>query len=301
MLDTLRQFKHAAWLTTRRARQMVVQRRNNQLRSSSCRAPFVYKEEDQVFYIGEVAVAKSFTLPVNHLLHSPKIECDSSEPVPPVLYCMWTGDNELTPKRRKSLEALRRQNHDIELRLITPESLEDNLAPGHPLHPAYQYLSTNHRSDYLRAYFMHHYGGAYADIKPFKGNFTHLISMINETSDSWGGGAPERDPNHVSAASGPLGDEQRRNFALVPYPAAFAFRPRTPLTSEWLAEVERRLNYFSDLLEARPAVDPFGMKAGYPVPWNSLHGSIFGPLCLKYHERLVLDESIEPDLQGGYR
>ena len=48
---------------------------------------------------------------------------------------------------------------------MTPANLQDWVVAGHPLHPAYNDLSLVHRSDYLRAYLLHHHGGGYCDLK----------------------------------------------------------------------------------------------------------------------------------------
>lgn len=82
------------------------------------------------------------------------------------------------------------------------------------------------------------------------------------------------------------GKEQQTYFSRTIFPACFAFRPHSPLTYEWLAEIERRLSYFSDLLDQNPADQPWGDNVNYPVPWNAIHGQIFSPLNLKYIDHI---------------
>lgn len=53
----------------------------------------------------------------------------------------------------------------IPFHLITLDSLPPWIDPEIPLHPSFDHLSTIHRSDYLRCYFMHVHGGGYTDIK----------------------------------------------------------------------------------------------------------------------------------------
>ena len=81
------------------------------------------------------------------------------------IYCFWTGTNEMNETRLNGLNKLRSVS-GCNVVLITPDNLNDFLIE--PLHPAYKYLSLVHRSDYLRAYFMHYHGGGYSDIKPGK-------------------------------------------------------------------------------------------------------------------------------------
>ena len=54
-------------------------------------------------------------------------------------------------------------NSSCDVVLVTSDNLSSWLVSA--LHPAYTYLSFTHRADYLRCYFMHHYGGSYSDIK----------------------------------------------------------------------------------------------------------------------------------------
>ena len=81
-----------------------------------------------------------------------------------VIYVFWTGDNEITPNRLKGIESLQRVSR-VKVQLITPKNLPQYIKADDPLPKAYQFLSLNHRSDFLRGYFMYHYGGGYADIK----------------------------------------------------------------------------------------------------------------------------------------
>lgn len=58
--------------------------------------------------------------------------------------------------------------------------------PEAPLHKAFQYLSPVHKSDYLRAYFMHFYGGGYADIKHIHFNwFAYFEKLYNGPQDKY--------------------------------------------------------------------------------------------------------------------
>ena len=80
------------------------------------------------------------------------------------IYVFWTGDNVMGPNRQRCLENLKTQS-GMNVILVTKDNLSDFVLPEHPIHPAYKYLSLNHHSDYLRCYFMYHYGGVYSDIK----------------------------------------------------------------------------------------------------------------------------------------
>ena len=38
----------------------------------------------------------------------------------------------------------------------------------------------------------------------------------------------------------------------------------------------------------------FGTNDGYPVPWTAVQGDVFHPLCLKYDERVLIDDRFSP-------
>lgn len=251
---------------------------------------YVYDESRYRAYSGGVSVPSSSTFWVNHLLIQ---EDFSSLPsrvgvVPRQLFCVWAGENELTENRSKSLEVLRRANSDIDIHLITAANLHEWILEEHPLHPAYPYLSYNHRSDYLRAYLMHHYGGAYSDIKGISTSWAPYLDQLNEDDLVWVVGPSERDSLNSSPAygPGPLGEEQKHYYWMTIFQSAYACKPYTEFTYSHLSEIERRLDYFYSLLKDNPAVQPFGLNLNYPVPWNGLHGQIFNPLCLKYWKHI---------------
>jgi hypothetical protein len=72
------------------------------------------------------------------------------------LFCFWTGDNAIPVARARSIDSL--SNSGLEVCLITNDTIGEYLSEC-DLHPAYYSLNLAHRADYLRAYFMHHYGG----------------------------------------------------------------------------------------------------------------------------------------------
>ena len=59
--------------------------------------------------------------------------------------------------------------------LITPNNLNDYIVKDDPLPEAYNYLSLVHKADYLRTYFMYHYGGGYADIKRYQHSWKEAL------------------------------------------------------------------------------------------------------------------------------
>ena len=100
------------------------------------------------------------------------------------IYCFWTDDNPLTPNRLKGIETMR-ENLGVQLEFLDKNGIEERILPDDQLHPGYKYLSSVHKSDYLRCYFMHHFGGGYADIKLYSkdNNWRECFSLINSNKD----------------------------------------------------------------------------------------------------------------------
>ena len=73
------------------------------------------------------------------------------------IFCFWTGDNKMSENRLDAIASLR-DKAEVEIVLVTPADLDKFILTGFPLHKGFQYLSAVHKSDYLRCYFMHHYG-----------------------------------------------------------------------------------------------------------------------------------------------
>lgn len=224
---------------------------------------------------------------------------DVKGPVNHVIYIFWTGDNEITPNRLEGINSLEKVS-GVEVKLISPKNLNEYIKEEDPLPEAYQYLSYVHRADYLRSYFMYHYGGGYADIKTYYKSWIPAFEKF-EQSDAYVIGYPE--VGFWGAASHDIFNQNLIKDVLTHWRyllgnGAYVCRPYTRLTAEWHAEAKKRLIELTDILRGHPAKDPFGKNADYPVTWSGLLGSIFHPLCLKYHDRLLKDKALMPSFEN---
>ncbi len=226
-------------------------------------------------------------------------EDDGESSLPRVIWCFWLGENEMSPDRKRGLASIRELNGNLRVELVTPDRLNDFILPGYPLHAAYPLLSLNHQSDYLRAYFLHHYGGGYTDIKTLVGPWAPAFDRL-EHSDYWLLGKPLTDPKWAGITWGTLQQHLKRYYRLVVFGSVLISRSRTPLTGEWIREVDRLLDYFEPALREAPG-DMQGSNAGYPIRWMGLQGAVLQPLCLKHQDRIMLDESISWDENVSYR
>lgn len=216
-----------------------------------------------------------------------------------VIYIFWTGDNEITPNRLEGIKSLEMVS-GVEVKLITPKNLSKYIKEDDPLPEAYYYLSLNHRSDYLRSYFMYYYGGGYADIKMYYNSWVATFEKL-EKSDAFVIGYPE--VGFWGAAQHGIGNESLKNDLLNHWRylvgnGAFICRPHTKMAAEWHTAVKNRLLAYSEQLREHPAKDVFGKNADYPIPWGGMQGEIFHPFCLKYHDKLLKDKALMPSFEN---
>ncbi|MDO4920011.1 hypothetical protein [Kocuria sp.] len=219
---------------------------------------------------------------------------DGPRQLPRRVFVLWVGDNPLTPRRRANLEVLR-ERIGLPVELVTPENLEAWVVPGHPLHPAYKNLSLVHRSDYLRAYLMHHHGGGYSDLKAPLCSWEGAFARMHADEQAWLAGYPERVVQDVTRLPGALGEDLAWHYHRLVGMGAYLLRSHTPLTAEWLREVERRLDYYADQAAEFPG-EQRGEVVGYPISWTRLLGGVLHPLQLKHLSHVRQD----PDLLLGF-
>jgi hypothetical protein len=169
--------------------------------------------------------------------------------------------------------------------LVKPDNLDTYLLPDKPLHPAYQYLSEVHKSDYLRTYFMHFKGGGYSDVKKFKGDWNKAFDDINAQGDMFLNGYHELSPDDVA------GDERSKSlWQKVPGNNIYIVRPGTEFTTKWYTRMIEVLDSKLEALKANPAKlqrATFVSQPGYPLGWAEILGSIFHTLCSDYTDKFL--------------
>ena len=217
-----------------------------------------------------------------------------------VIYIFWTGDNEITPNRLEGIKSLEKVC-GVEVKLITPKNLPDYIVEEDPIPEAYQYLSLNHRSDYLRSYFMYHYGGGYADIKTYFHSWVTAFDKLDASPNAYVIGYPEVGFDGAANQGMPeskLKNDLHYHWRYLIGNGAFICRPHTRMAAEWHTVVKNRLISYSERLKEHPAKDVFGKNTDYPIPWAGMQGNIFHPFCLKYRDRLLKDKALKPSFEN---
>lgn len=225
-------------------------------------------------------------------------ETSQTKPVQPLekkIFCFWTNDVEMSENRLNALRTLRGKA-GMELVLVTPSNLEEYIVPGFPLHKGYPYLSAVHKSDYLRCYFMHHYGGGYTDVKSCKNSWKHSFDRLEKRPEKWILGYREIGKKGVAVVDHPvLADVLNENWHLLLGNGAYLCRPYTPFTAEWYNELHHRMDAYYEQLTKYPG-NTMGDNQGYPIAWTEILGQIFHPLCLKYQTKLIYSDKVKPNI-----
>lgn len=233
------------------------------------------------------------------------------------IFCFWTGENDIPKTRRESIESFKVSG--LELCLVTNDNLHEYIHTD-DLHPAYYSLNLAHRADYLRAYFLHHFGGAYCDIKKIEHSWLDVFEELESDDNLLAAGYPEvggRGVGNCYRNSILLNENGLKkinsyfkwrflqlNYTRLIGNGAFIFKPNTIITQAWWSEVNKRLDTLSGKLLISPAKSPKermgsiyeGSVSEYPVPWSYLLGDVLAPIILKNTNK-VLKTLPSPELK----
>lgn len=222
------------------------------------------------------------------------------------IFCVWTGDELMSQNRLKALWSIFK-NTACPIAFITKDTLPHWINPEHPLHPAYEYLSSTHKSDYLRCYLMHHYGGGYSDIKYTTSNWIPYFEQLELSADAMALGYSEL-AHGIPHLLGPEGTTIRAAHKELIGLCAFIFKPQSILSAIWYEKLHALLDQKLPLLQNHPGRFPLdqtglqlpdGSISLYPLRWAEILGEILHPLLFRYKIQLI-KAPIEP-LFSEYR
>jgi hypothetical protein len=177
------------------------------------------------------------------------------------------------------------KQYGIHFILVTPKTLDFYIKKaGVKLHEGFKYLSAIHKSDYLRCYFMHFFGGGYIDIKQAGLGWVDAFDKLYHNSDSIYCVSQHIREEDVS------GDELcKKNSDKMMAMGAFICKYNTPFTKDWYNSLQRKMDEKLEDLKKNPATHAREPPTGssYPIAWGDILGGIFHPLCYKYHKYIM--------------
>jgi hypothetical protein len=219
------------------------------------------------------------------------------------IYCFWLSKNEMNDKRKECLNSIIKYS-ESKVELITLNNLEQYILKDHPLHEGFKYLSAVHKSDYLRSYFMHFYGGGYTDIKENKNSWKQAFELLDKNHNLYGVGYRAFLGCFFSNQN--LNKFLNKNLKYLIGNSAFIFKKQTQLTLDWYKSIELHMDSILQDLKKYPAqynrdqrvtngtlltLWELGVKNlrkdyFYPLEWEEIQGQIFYPLIYKYKENI---------------
>lgn len=233
------------------------------------------------------------------------------------IYCWWMNEEDMPPNRQSSLLNLKDVS-GCEVIFITKKNLKNFILKDFPLHEGFKYLSEIQQGDYLKCYFMHHYGGGYSDIKKTVGSWIPFFNELHNNPDLYAIGYGERDPGHVARLENctlnPKNSKYcldfstnetkdkwssvhlKNNWSDLIGNGAFICKKNTPFTQDWWNGLNEKMDgYLNELKinpgswgrDARDHINPnTNQPSKYPISWAVINGNIFHPLTLKYKNNI---------------
>ncbi len=200
------------------------------------------------------------------------------------LFCFWMGENPMSEQRKSALHSLR-VHSECMVTLITQQNLKKWIKSTAPLHPVFEHLSAVHKADYLRAYFMNEYGGAYSDIKPTYHSLRSAFRTL-QSPECWIVGYRESTPIDIAKLQDQrLYKRLQSNYKMILGVCQYVCKPNTPFTNAWIQQIHMVLDKYQQQLESYPAPHPRVMREedpNYALQWTEIGGQIFHPLCFDY-------------------
>ena len=173
-----------------------------------------------------------------------------------------------------------------------------------PIHPAFNYLSANHKSDYVRAYMLYHYGGGYHDIKFREKSWENEWDKF-QNKDIWMVGRRE---TYEDAIGFPPGEEWlKKEFSKLITMGWIITRPKTEYLERLYNKIHEVLSSKLELLQKNPAICPRQTEQTdinnpeylYPLRWLEIMGEIFHKLLLEFTDKI--DYSLPDILYKNYK
>jgi hypothetical protein len=212
--------------------------------------------------------------------------------VPKVVFVIWLNnynqkENKMSERRIKAFNSLV-NNINVPVILITESNLQNFIKT--PLHPAFNYLSGTHKSDYMRVYLLLHYGGGYHDIKFRKESWRNCWGDWLNDNTLWMYGRQEYRESSIGYP--PNYKHIKMHYLHMITMGWIICKPNTPYLKRLMYNMNKVLDKHYENLKKNPATKDNNYyrqfihhsppKNEYPLKWTELLGELAHPLMLYY-------------------
>ena len=217
--------------------------------------------------------------------------------VPKVVFVCWFGgykvENQKMSKNRFEAFKSLVEKIGVPVILITSNNYSFFIK-SHPIHKSFDLLSGNHKSDYIRAYLLHHYGGGYHDIKHREESWQDCWGDWLFDENIWIYG--RRENNRRAIGYPPSVKHICNHFDKLVTMGWVICKPNTKYISNLLTKIEDILDQKYPELVEHPGYNsagyyhenPFQMaeENNYPLRWLEIMGEISHPLMLEFTDHI---------------
>ena len=217
--------------------------------------------------------------------------------VPEVVFICWFGI-QISENRLHALNSLIK-NINVPYILLTDENVYQYEKKDKPFHKSFPFLSGNHKSDYLRSYLLHYYGGGYHDVKYRNEGWIGQWDSFQDTN-IWIKTRPERHPSWIGYdVDNPVTRKIQSKYKELGTMCWVICRPNTLYTKNLLNNIETRLDKHYENLKKNPSTKPGGYYANkpfskvedvntmYPLRWLEIMGEHFHLLMYTYKDHMI--------------
>jgi hypothetical protein len=218
--------------------------------------------------------------------------------IPKVVFVCWFGGynvvyNKMSIDRFKAFKSL--VNHiNVPVILITNKNYKFFIKNSNPIHKAFELLSGNHKSDYMRAYLLNYYGGGYHDIKYRLESWENCWDDWLFDDNIWMFGRREFSRRNIGYP--PNEKHFCQYYSKLVTMGWIILKPNTEFIKKLLNRIEDILDQkYNDLIKNPGYIsagyyykNPFQMaeENNYPLRWLQLMGEISHPLMLEFTEHI---------------
>ena len=260
------------------------------------------KTFNKLYYFQAHQIICSDTIQEKYIQHYEKTIFDDIKfvnEIPQVVFVCWFGgyevDNQKMSKNRFECFKTLVENIGVPVILITSNNYSLSIKETYPIHKSFNLLSGVHKSDYMRAYLLHHYGGGYHDIKHRKESWQDCWGDWLYDDNIWIFGRREIDKNAIGYPPN-CNSIILYNYNKLVTMGWVICKPHTKYTSKLLHKIEDILDQKYPELVAHPGYNsagyyhenPFQLAEEniYPLRWLEIMGEISHPLMLEFTDHI---------------